>query len=506
MSMNNDMTAEQCKDYIAKRLNKLVPLFARFSVGDFSRNVPIADEEDEFTEFFVGIQTIIEVVRDKMQDYEELTGQQEKLVEERTQDLLTKEKELLQTLHKYDEEKLQMENSQRAIMNILEDYRDAKEKSEESTKLKEAFLANMSHEIRTPMNSILGFSDLLAYSNLPKQEKEYVNTIKIAGENLLNIINDILDISKIESGIMGFEDQPFSVEEIFKSLSVMLAVKAQEKNIGLLFRCDDEVPHTVFGDASRLTQVLINLIHNAIKFTEKGKVEVLAKIHEVTGQKVILRFSVTDTGIGVAAGNLESIFERFRQAEAHTTRKYGGTGLGLSIARQLVELQGGSLTVTSEPEKGSVFSFTIPYKISEIPVAEKPKPEKKFNMQDLKALNILMMEDNKLNIKLMNSLFTSHSLQLTVAENGQEGVEKLTKNNFDLVLMDVEMPVMNGYDAATYIRKMIKSNIPIIAMTAHVMAGEREKCLSLGMNDYISKPVNTDLLFEKIHTLTLAIK
>lgn len=417
---------------------------------------------------------------------------------------------LLNILDDYSEEKVNMENTQRAVLNILEDYSEAKEKAEESTKLKEAFLANMSHEIRTPMNAIIGFSDILFKGKLEEKEREYVKTIKSAGENLLTIINDILDISKIEAGMMTFEDHTFSVKEIFKSLNVMLMSKAEEKNLGLFFSCDDDVPENLFGDPTRLTQIIINLVGNAIKFTTKGNINVRAKVlnsnfkNNKNGDTVV-EFLVQDTGIGISKDKIEHIFERFRQAESHTTRKYGGTGLGLSIAKQLVELQDGKLSVESEFNVGSIFKFYIPYKKSVEVLSATDTTEKKYNMAKLSKLNILLVEDNRLNVKLILSLFSEYNLQLEVAENGSIGIEKLKKNKFDIILMDMEMPVMNGYEAAAFIRNDIKSEIPIIAMTAHAMSGERERCLSLGMNDYISKPINANLLFEKMYELTINI-
>lgn len=413
---------------------------------------------------------------------------------------------LLNILDDYSEEKINMENTHRAVLNILEDYSEAKEKAEESTKLKEAFLANMSHEIRTPMNAIIGFSDILSKSKLEDKEKEYVKTIKLAGENLLTIINDILDISKIEAGMMTFEEHTFSVKEIFKSLNGMLMGKAKEKNLELVFSCEEDVPDSLLGDPTRLTQIIINLTGNAIKFTKKGKVQVKVKVLKNEKGFTTVEFSVNDTGIGIPQDKLEHIFERFRQAESHTTRKYGGTGLGLSIAKQLVELQGGKLSVISEIKLGSTFSFYISYKKS-VETAQAPEiVEKKYNMEDLVKLNILLVEDNQLNVKLILSLFSEYSLNVQVAENGSVCIDKLKENNFDIILMDMEMPVMNGYEAATIIRSVIKNNIPIIAMTAHAMAGEKERCLSLGMNDYISKPINAKMLFEKIYDLTLNSK
>jgi PAS domain S-box-containing protein len=389
----------------------------------------------------------------------------------------------------------------------------ATQKAEESTKLKEAFLANMSHEIRTPMNAIIGFSNILSKRNLGEQEKEFVTTINLAGENLLTIINDILDISKIEAGMMTFEKNNFSVKETFKVLHGMLDGKAKEKNLELVFSCDENVPDVLLGDSTRLTQIIINLAGNAIKFTKKGSVEVRAKIFQNDvdqDDNILMGFSVKDTGIGIPKDKLEQIFERFQQAESRTARKYGGTGLGLSIAKNLVELQGGTLSAQSEFKVGSVFSFCIPYKKSEEVLKTAEVIREKYNLEELGKLNILMAEDNQLNIKLIVSLFSEYNLKLKVAENGSAALEKLKENggssllnsSFDIILMDMEMPVMNGYETTTIIRNELKNNIPIIAMTAHAMEGEREKCLSFGMNDYISKPINADLLFEKMYNLT----
>ncbi len=382
----------------------------------------------------------------------------------------------------------------------------ATRKAEESNRLKESFLANMSHEIRTPMNAIIGFSDILSKRALGEQERDFVTIIKTAGENLLTIINDILDISKIEAGMMTFESHAFSVKEIFASLHVMLMEKAKEKNLELIFRSSESIPDVLIGDNTRLTQIIINLVGNAIKFTQKGRVEVTVEVLHTELESVLLEFSIIDTGIGIPQEKLDKIFERFIQAESHTTREYGGTGLGLSIARQLAELQGGKLTVRSIVGMGSVFTFQMPYKKSDKVVTVLPTFETNYNMDALRNLNVLLIEDNKMNVKLILSLFSEYGLHVEVAWNGSEGVEKLRAGNFDIVLMDMEMPVMNGYQAAVVIRRELKSTIPIIAMTAHAMVGEREKCLSLGMNDYITKPIHSNLLFEKMLHLTTSLQ
>jgi CheY-like chemotaxis protein len=256
------------------------------------------------------------------------------------------------------------------------------------------------------------------------------------------------------------------------------------------------------GDHSRLTQIIINLVGNAIKFTQKGRVEVTVKVASIENEDVLLEFSIQDTGIGIPQEKLDIIFERFTQAESNTAREYGGTGLGLSIAKQLVDLQGGALTVKSIVGMGSVFTFRIPYQRSNEVLSVAPVTEAKFSIESLSNLKVLLIEDNKLNINLILSLFSEFDLQVEVALNGSEGIDKLKAGNFDIVLLDIEMPVMNGYAAATFIRKELNNTIPIIAMTAHAMSGEREKCISLGMDDYVSKPINSNLLIEKMSILT----
>jgi CheY-like chemotaxis protein len=264
----------------------------------------------------------------------------------------------------------------------------------------------------------------------------------------------------------------------------------------------------LLGDSMRLTQILINLAGNAIKFTKncknkKGMVFVNAKVTKDEEEIILVEFSVKDNGIGIPADKLEHVFERFRQADSATTRKYGGTGLGLSIAKQLVELQKGQMTVKSKFKMGSVFTFCIPFKKSSLTQLIPEVTKMEYNIEDLRKLKILMVEDNPLNILLMTNLFSENNLKMEVAKNGVEGIERLKENNIDIILMDMEMPVMNGYEATGIIRNKMKNNVPIIAMTANAMAGERDKCLRLGMNDYISKPIDSKLLFNTMYNLTI---
>jgi signal transduction histidine kinase/DNA-binding response OmpR family regulator len=379
---------------------------------------------------------------------------------------------------------------------------EARSMAEASGQLKEKFLANMSHEIRTPMNAIIGFTDLLLRKNLSEQEADYVRTIKTAGENLLRIINDVLDVSKMESGMMGFESNPISLKAIFSSLEAMVSQRARQKNLRLTFAWDSRLPDTLLGDPTRLTQIILNLVGNAIKFTDKGSIEVFAKVEEETEDQYRIAFTVKDSGIGIHANKLPHIFERFTQAESHTARHYGGTGLGLSIAKQLVELQGGTITVTSEPGTGSVFTFVLPFKKTTETISGKRKTLALPDIDQLRNKRILVVEDNPINIKLIQYLFGIYSIDYNLALNGAEAVKKVRETAYDIILMDIEMPEMNGYQATAAIRQDLKSDVPIIAMTAHAMAGEKEKCLEAGMNGYISKPIRENLLFETMVRLT----
>lgn len=398
-----------------------------------------------------------------------------------------------------------------AIRDVTEQKKAAQEliaarkTAEASALLKETFLANMSHEIRTPMNAIIGFTNMLQQRNLGTVEKDYVSTIKQAGENLLTIINDILDISKIESGMIDFEEHPIDITLLFKTLESMLAQKAVEKQINLSFSAHPAIPHTLLGDPTRLTQIIMNLAGNALKFTSGGSVTVSAAIISQKEDLYTLEFSVKDTGIGIPTEKLENIFNRFQQAETQTARKYGGTGLGLSIAKQLIELQGGRIAVTSTVGIGSEFTFILTLKKAKQQVSALPKAPKtiQVNFEAISQLNILLVEDNPINVKLISHLFNHKGVPSPqVAENGKIAVDLFKANRYDIILMDIEMPEMNGYEATKIIREELKSAIPIIAMTAHAMAGEREKSLSHGMNAYITKPIDINLLFEEMYSLT----
>jgi PAS domain S-box-containing protein len=375
--------------------------------------------------------------------------------------------------------------------------KEARQEAIESANVKEQFLANMSHEIRTPINSVIGFTNLIQKTNLSEEQQQFVNLIQSASENLLTIINDILDISKIEAGMLRIEKNPFSLRGLCNSIETMFYHKAREKNLSFSLYIQDNIPDTLTGDAVRLTQIMVNLISNAIKFTQKGGIAINITANTQTNDYTRLRFSVKDSGIGIPTDKLDSIFERFEQGETDTTRKYGGTGLGLSIVRNLVQLQGGHISVDSDPGKGTEFIFDIEYSL--VPIGEAMSAsfsdKTEISAGAFPDARVLVVEDNAMNQLLIKFTFQSWKVNFELADNGSKAIEWLQRENFHLVLLDIQMPLMDGYATVQAIRKELKSDIPVIAMTAHALAGEREKCLSYGMNDYISKPIHEKELY-----------
>lgn len=395
--------------------------------------------------------------------------------------------------------------TQKLLQHKNEIIEAEKEKAEASEKAKHQFLANMSHEIRTPMNAIKGMTDILLRRNPKVDQKEYLDGIKQSSDSLLVIINDILDVSKIEAGKIALENEPFSVAELVDNVHTIMQFKAEEKGLVLLKEIPADNMH-VMGDATRLRQILINLIGNAIKFTEKGLVTTTIKSDKI-GDMLNLHFTVSDTGIGIDDDHVDKIFKSFEQAYSDTSRKFGGTGLGLSISKKLVELHDGKIWVESEKNKGSRFHFTIAYKIAAEKVENAKAETTNTNITEaLKGINILLVEDNQFNAVVAQEELEDaiEGVKVEVAENGAIAVEKLRSAHFDIILMDVQMPTMNGYEATKTIRDFHneKAHIPIIAMTANVLKEEVDLCQQAGMNDFIGKPFDTSELIQKIYTLT----
>ena len=382
---------------------------------------------------------------------------------------------------------------------MIAELNESERKIKEASSLKEQFLANMSHEIRTPMNAIIGFTNILKRTSLETDQRRYVQNIHSAGENLLALINDILDLSKIEAGMIKLEETNFSLRSLVSSIAAMFDEKIKEKSLYLTSEVKEKVPDILTGDAVRLTQILVNLLGNAIKFTEVGGVKLVVDLAKVEKEKIRLKIFIIDTGIGIAKEKQDAIFERFQQAEAETTRRFGGTGLGLSIVKQLVELQGGSLTMKSETGKGSEFVIDLEYKLpDEEKMLSDALAAAEINTVSLSEVKVLIAEDNPMNQQLIKHLMKNWAIKHTLVNNGLEAIEALRKENFSLILMDIQMPEMDGYTATAVIRAELQSQIPIIAMTAHAMMGEKEKCIQLGMNDYISKPLKETILYNII--------
>lgn len=371
--------------------------------------------------------------------------------------------------------------------------------AEDAVKAKQQFLSNMSHEIRTPMNAIIGFTKVVLKTELSAKQKEYLMAIKMSGDALIVLINDILDLAKVDAGKMSFEETPFKMSLSISAMLHLFEQKIQEKNLVLVKEYDDRIPAVLVGDAVRLHQIILNLVSNAVKFTSAGTITVKAVLLKEAEEKVTIEFSVTDTGIGIPVNKIEKIFENFQQASSGTSRLYGGTGLGLAIVKQLVEAQGGKITVVSTLDKGSTFSFELSFRKTKSAAEDEPEIiELDHRIKDIK---VLVVEDMALNQLLMKTLLDDFGFEREIASNGKIAIEKMTTEKYDIILMDLQMPEMNGFEATEYIRNQLKSSIPIIALTADVTTVDLAKCRAVGMNDYIAKPVDERLLYSKIINL-----
>ena len=400
-----------------------------------------------------------------------------------------------------DRRTLELQVAERNRVNA--ELLSAIDKAEEASRLKGEFLANMSHEIRTPMNGIIGFTQLTLASELTEEQRDYLDTVERSADALMQLINDILDVSKIEAGRVELDRAPFSISECVESATRTMFAAAQQSGLDLTWAVDPRVPETLVGDESRIRQVLLNLVGNAIKFTETGSVRVAVAMEPAPDRSLVAHFTVRDTGPGIPFEKQKIIFEAFRQADGSTTRRYGGTGLGLAISTGLVDIMGGRIWVESQLGQGSTFHFTAPFTLGEAPLGARTVSP--VNGTECDPLDILLAEDNVVSQKLVTALLKERGHTVTLAPNGCVVLDLVEQQRFDLILMDIQMPEMDGLQATAEIRHREGQSgrrIPIVAMTAHAMAGDRDRCLDAGMDGYLAKPIHPAELMALITGMT----
>ncbi|MGB3850939.1 MAG: ATP-binding protein [Tunicatimonas sp.] len=388
-------------------------------------------------------------------------------------------------------------SSQKEVSASLE---KAKTKAEEAAMAKAQFLSTMSHEIRTPMNAVIGLTNLLIEDNPKKNQIENLQALKFSGENLLTLINDILDFSKIEAGKIDLEKSEFRLSALVSGIERTLGLYATEKDIAFVCQTDPKIPERLLGDFTRISQVLNNLVSNAIKFTLSGSVTLSTKLVKVTSKEATITFAVTDTGIGIPADKLDIIFDNFSQASSDTTRKFGGTGLGLAITKKLLEMHGSQIKVESKVDQGSTFSFTLTLQRAlavQAPSDSGDSLTDKESFTGLRGVNILVAEDNQMNVVVIRQYLKKWGIRFDIAENGRVAVEKARSQQYDLILMDLQMPEMDGFTATLNIKKFAP-DLPIIALTASAMLEVKDRVVEVGMNDYVPKPFVPSELYHKL--------
>lgn len=411
------------------------------------------------------------------------------------------ESQTLQLLQKEQELNKELSLKQEKLSNYVARLEKASAELAESTKAKSEFLATMSHEIRTPMNAILGMTHLLKEDNPRKDQIESINILDFSGKTLLSLIDDVLDFSKIEAGKIEFERVEFELDKLVDVIMESFKVTAKNRGIGLSADIDKDIPNVLVGDPARLTQILNNLCSNALKFTEEGEVRLSVSAAEDQGNSIRLKFAISDTGIGISQERLDFIFESFTQASQNTKRLFGGTGLGLSISKQLTELQGGRIYVDSEVNKGSTFFVELSFRKGSPEAEAQSLSNDEQAAKSVAGLNVLLAEDNVVNQKLMHRFLERWGVDMKIVENGQKAVEAIESGDFDVILMDLQMPEMDGYEASNHIRNLEdprKRNIPIIALTAAALNEVRDKVYTSGMNDFVTKPFNPAELVQKL--------
>lgn len=487
--------------FVVSRIRNLTHAAGKIAKGDLDHTVEVVSS-DEIGELASHFNIMREKLKNSMSKLKDWNTTLEKQVQEQTKELseynvnLLREFEATQ-LAKEEAHKAwkQAEKANQELQAAVDLANDLAVKAGQASKTKSEFLANMSHEIRTPMNGIIGFSNVLADSGLTDEQMGYTNIIRQSGQNLLRLIDDILDLSKIEAGKVDIEMIYCSLKDMLNTIEPLMRNRASEKGIEFKIVTAESLPAHMRTDPTRLNQCLLNLAGNAIKFTEEGHVYINVSLQENDG-KPFIRFDVEDTGIGIAADKQENVFDAFIQADGSTTRKFGGTGLGLTITRRLAKVMGGTLSLSSEAGKGSVFSLLIPagVEVANEAVLDKfssaEQTEATGNTKDAELSgSVLVAEDDPVNQKLIKALLERMGLEVSVVDDGELAVEEALKRSYDLILMDIQMPVMNGYEAARALREK-GVNTSIVALTANAMKGDREKCIDAGCDDYLSKPID----------------